>query len=63
MSISEGDDRPLSPYGVSPCSRRTLSVTRAGRLGSYGLVISETVLVTNDGCEVITNFPRELFVV
>jgi Xaa-Pro dipeptidase len=31
-------------------------------LGRYGIIISETVLVSRTGCEVITNFPRELFV-
>lgn len=64
MSIWEGDDRPLEPGMVFHLVPGVLYLSpRAGRLGSYGLVISETVLVTNDGCEVITNFPRELFVV
>jgi len=29
----------------------------------YGLGWSETVLVTEDGCEVLTRFPRSLHVV
>lgn len=29
---------------------------------SFGLGFSETVLVTDDGCELLTRFPRELFI-
>jgi Xaa-Pro aminopeptidase len=29
--------------------------------GRHLVVISDTVLVTPDGCEVLTDFPRELF--
>ena len=28
----------------------------------YGVGFSETVIVTKDGCEIITDFPRELIV-
>lgn len=31
--------------------------------GEFGMCFSETVLVTDDGCEVLTDFPRGLFVV
>jgi Xaa-Pro aminopeptidase len=31
-------------------------------LGRYTLTISDTVLVTEGGCEVLTHFPREPFV-
>jgi len=30
--------------------------------GKYGLGVSETVLVTNTGCEVLTNFDRSLYI-
>ena len=32
------------------------------RFKKYGIGISETVLVTENGCEVITNFPRDLYI-
>jgi len=32
------------------------------RFKKYGVGISETVLVTENGCEVITNFPRDLYI-
>ena len=31
-------------------------------LNVYGVGVSETVVVTDHGCEVVTNFDRELFV-
>ncbi len=50
MSIFEGDDRQLEPGIVFHLVPDVLYLSpRAGRLGSYGLLISETVLVTNDG--------------
>lgn len=30
--------------------------------GEFGMCFSETILVTEDGCETITDFPRQLFV-
>lgn len=57
MSIWEGDQRPLRPgmtFHLVPGFRE---------LGRYNLCTSDTVLVTETGCELITNFPRDLFVV
>ncbi len=57
MSIWDGDERPL---------RRGMTfhlVPGVYDLGRYTLIISDTVLVTEHGCEVITNFSRDLFVV
>ena len=31
--------------------------------GEFGMCFSETVLLTEDGCEVLTDFPRRLFAV
>ena len=31
-------------------------------LGRYAITISDTVLVTEGGCEVLTRFPRQPFV-
>lgn len=57
MSIWDGDERPLRPGmtfhlvpGIYDLNRHTI-------------VVSETVLVTGTGCEVITNFPRDLFII
>ncbi len=32
-------------------------------LGEYGIVVSEAVVVAERGCEVVTAFPRDVFVV
>src|SRR5262245_53722722 len=56
MSIWDGDDRPLRPgmtFHLVP------GITELGR---SLLTISETVLVTERGCEVLTRFPRDPFV-
>jgi Xaa-Pro dipeptidase len=57
MSIWDGDERPLRTGMTFHL------VPGLFDLGRYTIVISETVLVGKSGCEVITNFPRELFVV
>jgi Xaa-Pro dipeptidase len=57
MSIWDGDERPLR------AGMTFHLVPGIYDLGRHGIVISETVLVTETGCEVITNFPRDLFVV
>ena len=57
MSIWEGDRRPLRPGMTFHL------VPGVYDLGRYTIIISETVLVTEQGCEVLTRFPRDLFVV
>lgn len=57
MSIWSADRRPLRPGMTFHL------VPGFGELGKYNLVISETVLVTNTGCETVTQFPRDLFTV
>jgi Xaa-Pro dipeptidase len=57
MSIWSGDDRPLRPGMTFHL------VPGFGELGRYNIVISETVLVTDTGCETVTRFPRDLFTV
>jgi Xaa-Pro dipeptidase len=57
MSIQEGDDRPLKrdmTFHLIP----TLQEWPTSVVG-----ISDTVLVTDAGCEVLTAYPRDLFVV
>ena len=55
MSLWSDDDRPLR-------SGMTFHLVPGfGELGKYNLVISETILVTDTGCETLTRFPRELF--
>ena len=57
-------------FSIQPGERRTLDAGMVFHLvpgiyvpGEHAIVISETVAVTPSGCEPITNFPRELFVV
>jgi Xaa-Pro dipeptidase len=57
LSIWEGDRRPLRPGMTFHLVPGFFDPER------YLVVISETVLVTESGCEVLTNFPREPFVV
>lgn len=55
-SLQKGDKRVLEPgmvYHMPPAIREQ---------GKYGVGFSETVIVTKDGCEIITDFPRELIV-
>ena len=56
MDIKHHDSRELRPgmvFHVVPAMRQH---------GEYGVGVSETVAVTEKGVEVITNFPRELFI-
>jgi Xaa-Pro dipeptidase len=57
MSIWEGDERPLQPGMTFHLVPGFLE------LGRYAIIVSDTVLVTETGCEVVTDFPRDLFVV
>jgi Xaa-Pro dipeptidase len=55
LSLRHGDPTPLEPgmvFHVVPALRE---------YGRWAVGVSETVLVTPDGCEVLTNFPRRLF--
>lgn len=55
-SLQKGDARILEPgmvYHMPPAIREQ---------GQYGVGFSETVIITKDGCEIITDFPRELIV-
>lgn len=55
-SLQKGDKRVLVPgmvFHVPPAIRM---------LGKFGVGFSETIIVTNDGCEVCTNYPRELVI-
>ena len=57
MSLQKGDQRILQPgmvFHMPPAIRE---------LGRYGVGFSETVLVTETGCEVLTDFKRELIVI
>jgi Xaa-Pro dipeptidase len=56
MSIWAGDQRPLR------AGMTFHLVPGLFELGKHLINISETVLVTERGCEAVTNFPRELFV-
>jgi Xaa-Pro dipeptidase len=56
MSLWANDKRPLQP-GMTFHLVPGVAIPR-----KYLVNISETVLVTETGCEPITNFPRELFV-
>jgi Xaa-Pro aminopeptidase len=52
--ITEQSSMELEPGMVFHCS------TSLRDLGNYGTTIGESVLVTEDGCEVLTDAPREL---
>jgi Xaa-Pro dipeptidase len=61
------NDTPLcvrvdSDFSLQPgmCFHATTSLRRAGK---FGTAMSETVLITEQGCEVLTGTPRELLVV
>jgi Xaa-Pro aminopeptidase len=56
MSIWDGDDRPLRTGMTFHLVPGFLD------LGRYTITISDSVLVTETGCEVLTHFPREPFV-
>jgi Xaa-Pro dipeptidase len=56
MDLKHHDSRELRPgmvFHIVPALRQ---------YGEYGVGLSETVTVTESGVEVITNFPRELFI-
>ena len=36
--------------------------TSLREVGQYGTTFSETIVITNDGCEVLTDVPRELVI-
>jgi Xaa-Pro dipeptidase len=55
MSLWDGDERPVKPGMVFHL------VPGIFVPGRYLINISDTVLVTETGCEVITDFPRDLF--
>jgi len=57
MSIWAGDERPLR------AGMTFHLVPGLFELGKHLINISDTVLVTENGCERVTQFPRELFVV
>jgi Xaa-Pro dipeptidase len=57
MSIWEGDQRPLRPGMTFHLVPGFMD------LGHYAITISDSILVTEAGCEVLTDFPRDLFVV
>ncbi len=56
VSIWDGDERPVRTGMTFHL------VPGIYDLGRHTIIISETVLVRQTGCEVITNFPRDLFV-
>ncbi|MBA7640227.1 Ectoine hydrolase [subsurface metagenome] len=56
IDLKKDDPRVLEPgmvFHIPPALRV---------LNEYGVGVSETVVVTDHGCEVITNFDRKLFV-
>lgn len=56
MDLKKNDPRVLLPgmvFHMPPAIRE---------FGNFGVGFSETVLVTENGCEVLTNFPRELII-
>jgi Xaa-Pro dipeptidase len=57
MSLQKGDTRILQPgmvFHMPPAIRE---------LGAFGVGFSETVLVTETGCKVLTDFKRELIII
>jgi Xaa-Pro dipeptidase len=57
MSLRSGDPAVLEPNMTFHMPPGVLVY------GKYGIGFSETVRVTENGCEVLTEFPRELLVV
>jgi len=56
IDLKKDDPRVLEPrmvFHMPPALRK---------YNKFGVGISETVLVTETGCEVLTNFPRELYI-
>jgi Xaa-Pro dipeptidase len=56
VSITGGDATLLQPGMVF---HHTMSLRD---VGEYGVALSETTAITADGCDVLTDFPRKLFV-
>ncbi|NIR31449.1 MAG: hypothetical protein GWN84_19485 [Gammaproteobacteria bacterium] len=56
LSIRPGDPAVLEP-GMS------FYVAPALFLEDFGMCFSETVLVTDDGCDVLTDYLRRLFII
>jgi Xaa-Pro dipeptidase len=56
FSIRKDNPRPLEPGMVFHCS------TSLREIGRIGVAFSETILVTEHGCEVLTTLPRKIFV-
>lgn len=55
LSLRPGDRTPLEP-------NMTIHVIPGVWLDDWGIVITEAIRVTEDGCETFCNVPRELFV-
>jgi len=56
MDLKHHDGRELRPGMVFHC------VPALRRSGEFGVGVSETVAVTQQGADVLTDFPRDLFV-
>lgn len=56
IDVVKGNRAILQPGMVFHCST---SIRDPGKMGA---TCSETVVITDDGCEVLTNLPRELFI-
>lgn len=57
IDLKKDDSRPLQPgmvFHMPPALRK---------YNEYGVGVSETILVTENGCDVLTNFSRELHIV
>ena len=55
-SLQKGDKRVLVPgmvYHMPPAIRQ---------MGEFGVGFSETIIVTEDGCEICTDYPRQLMI-
>jgi Xaa-Pro aminopeptidase len=55
ISLRQGDRTVLEPGNV-------LHAILGMWMDGWGIEVSETILVTADGCETLTRFPREIFV-
>jgi Xaa-Pro aminopeptidase len=55
ISLRRGDESVLAPSN-------TLHCILGMWMEEWGMELSETILVTQTGCECLTNFPREVFV-
>jgi len=55
-AVHQGEHLILEPGMVFHTSTTFRDIAR------YGVTVSETVLITNNGCEVLTDVPRVLFI-